>query len=74
MYDCDMKKRRRMKRKRLNLNLTQKELAERVSSINDDIKITRQFITHIENGLRNPSLKTAKAIAKVLNSKIDDIF
>ena len=48
-------------------NLTQEALAEKVD-------VTRQTILFLEKGKYNPSLRLAYKIAKVLNSKIEDIF
>lgn len=43
-----------------------KEKNESQQAIADQIGITRQYYNYIERGLRNPSVKTAKRIAKVL--------
>jgi len=48
-------------------NLTQEALAEKVD-------VTRQTILFLEKGKYNPSLRLAHKIAKVLNSKIEDVF
>ncbi len=48
-------------------NLTQEALAEKVD-------VTRQTILFLEKGKYNPSLRLAYKIAKVLNSKIEDVF
>ena len=48
-------------------NLTQEALAEKVD-------VTRQTILFLEKGKYNPSLRLAYKIARVLNSKIEDIF
>jgi putative transcriptional regulator len=48
-------------------NLTQEALAEKVD-------VTRQTILFLEKGKYNPSLRLAYKIAKVLNSKIEEIF
>jgi putative transcriptional regulator len=48
-------------------NLTQEALAEKVD-------VTRQTILFLEKGKYNPSLRLAYRIARVLNSKIEDIF
>ena len=45
---------------RLKLDLTQEQVAERAG-------ISRTFYTEIETGSKNPSTKTAKKIAQVLN-------
>jgi putative transcriptional regulator len=47
--------------------LTQEALAERVD-------VTRQTILFLEKGKYNPSLRLAYRIARVLNSKIEDVF
>ncbi len=48
-------------------NLTQEALAEKVD-------VTRQTILFLEKGKYNPSLRLAYRIARVLNSKIEEIF
>ena len=48
-------------------NLTQEALAEKVD-------VTRQTILFLERGKYNPSLRLAYRIARVLNSKIEDVF
>jgi transcriptional regulator with XRE-family HTH domain len=45
---------------RNNENLTQNEVA-------DSIGISRAYVTSIETGTRQPSVKVAKRIAKLLN-------
>lgn len=52
---------------RLNHQMTQDELAEKVG-------VVRQNISNIECGLTKPSVKTAKAIAKVLDFPWTDFF
>lgn len=47
--------------------MTQAELASKVG-------VKRATITHIELGTINPSVKTAKAIADVLNFKWSNFF
>lgn len=49
-----------LKEKRLSRNMTQEQLAKEVG-------ISRTMITELENGNAKPSVKTAKAIAKVLD-------
>jgi len=48
-------------------NLTQEALAEKVD-------VTRQTILFLEKGKYNPSLRLAYKIARMLNSKIEDVF
>ncbi len=48
-------------------NKTQKELSE-------EIGINQSAISHIERGLRSPSIQTAQALAKALDCTIDDLF
>ncbi|QIB26063.1 helix-turn-helix transcriptional regulator [Caloranaerobacter azorensis] len=49
-----------LREKRLSRNMTQEQLAKEVG-------ISRTMITELENGNAKPSVKTAKAIAKVLD-------
>jgi putative transcriptional regulator len=56
-----------LKELREKRNLTQEALAEKVD-------VTRQTILFLEKGKYNPSLRLAYKIAKVLNSKIEDVF
>jgi putative transcriptional regulator len=57
----------KIKELREKRNLTQEALAEKVD-------VTRQTILFLEKGKYNPSLRLAYKIAKVLNSKVEDIF
>jgi len=57
----------KIKELREKRNLTQEALAEKVD-------VTRQTILFLEKGKYNPSLRLAYKIAKVLNSKIEDVF
>lgn len=47
--------------------LTQEQLA-------DKIRVTSTYIGFIEQGQRNPSIKTADKIARVLKVNIDELF
>jgi putative transcriptional regulator len=57
----------KIKELREKRNLTQETLAEKVD-------VTRQTILFLEKGKYNPSLRLAYRIAKVLNSKIEEVF
>ena len=57
----------KIKELREKRNLTQEALAEKVD-------VTRQTILFLEKGKYNPSLRLAYKIAKVLNSKVEDVF
>jgi len=57
----------RMKLARIEQELTQAELAEKVD-------VTRQTIGLIENGEYNPSLKLCIGTAKALHKTLDDLF
>lgn len=57
----------RIKELRARHNLTQEQLAEKVG-------VRRETILFIESGKYNPSLKLAFQIAKVLDSKVEDLF
>jgi putative transcriptional regulator len=59
--------RTRIKELRARYNLTQEELAKKVG-------VRRETIVFLEKGKYNPSLKLAHDIAKVLNSKIEEVF
>lgn len=48
-------------------DLTQNKLAERVG-------VRRETIVFLEKGKYNPSLKLAYDVAKVLKSKIEEVF
>jgi putative transcriptional regulator len=56
-----------MKELREKQHLTQEQLAQRVG-------VRRETILFLEKGKYNPSLKLAHDIAKVLDSKIEDVF
>lgn len=57
----------RIKELRARYDLTQNELAERVG-------VRRETIVFLEKGKFNPSLKLAYDVAKVLKSKIEEVF
>ncbi len=57
----------KIKELREKRNLTQEALAEKVD-------VTRQTILFLEKGKYNPSLRLAYRIARVLHSKIEDVF
>ncbi len=59
--------RTRIKELRARYDLTQEELAKKVG-------VRRETILFLEKGKYNPSLKLAYDIAKVLNSKIEEVF
>ncbi len=57
----------RVKLARMEIGLTQTELAERVG-------VTRQTVGLIEKGAYNPTLQLCIAMAKVLNKTLNDLF
>ena len=57
----------RIKELRARYDLTQEELADKVG-------VTRQTMLYIEKGKYNPSLMVARKVARVLKSRIEDIF
>lgn len=57
----------RIKEIRAKYNLTQDELAKKVG-------VRRETIVFLEKNKYNPSLKLAYDIARVFESKIEDIF
>lgn len=52
---------------RIENGLSQKQLADMVG-------ITQPTYSNIENGKRNPTIKTLKRIAKALGCSIDDLI
>ena len=62
-----MNPRIKLKLARVEHNLTQAELAEKVG-------VTRQTIGLIENGGYNPTLNLCVAIAKALDKTLNDLF
>lgn len=56
-----------MKVARVEVGLTQQQLAEKVG-------VTRQTIGLIENGKYNPSLKLCLDICHAVNKTLDDLF
>ena len=56
-----------MKELRAKYDLTQEELANKVG-------VRRETIVFLERGKYNPSLKLAYDVAKVLESKIEEVF
>lgn len=59
--------RTRMKELRARHDMTQAELAMRVG-------VRRETINFLERGRYNPSLKLAHAVAKALETTIDELF
>ncbi len=59
--------RTKIKELRARYDLTQEDLAKKVG-------VRRETILFLEKGKYNPSLKLAYDIAKVLNSKIEEVF
>jgi putative transcriptional regulator len=59
--------RTRIKELRARFDLTQEDLAKKVG-------VRRETILFLEKGKYNPSLKLAYDIAKVLQSKIEEVF
>ena len=59
--------RTRIKELRARYNLTQDDLAKKVS-------VRRETILFIEKGNYNPSLKLAHEIARALQTTIDELF
>jgi putative transcriptional regulator len=56
-----------LKENRLNANLTQEELA-------DKIGVTRQTIISIEKGVYAPSVTLALLLSKILKKQVEDTF
>ncbi|NJD76392.1 MAG: helix-turn-helix transcriptional regulator [Candidatus Methanoperedens sp.] len=57
----------RIKELRARYDLTQEELADKVG-------VRRETIVFLEKGKYNPSLKLAYDVAKVLKSRIEEVF
>ena len=57
----------RIKTARIALDLTQKDLADRIG-------VTRQTINAIEKGDYNPSIRLCIAICNVLHKTLDELF
>jgi len=57
----------RIKELRAKHDLTQEELAKKVS-------VRRETIVFLEKGKYNPSLQLAYEVSKVFNLKIEDVF
>ena len=57
----------RIKELRARYDLTQEELAKKVG-------VRRETIVFLEQGKFNPSLKLAHDVARILNSKIEEVF
>lgn len=57
----------RIKELRARYDLTQEKLAKKVG-------VRRETIVFLEQGKYNPSLKLAHDVAKVLRSRIEDVF
>jgi len=57
----------KLKENRARLNLTQADLAKLVN-------VRRETISSLEKGKYNPSLKLAMDIAKVFDSRVEELF
>jgi putative transcriptional regulator len=57
----------RIKEYRARLSMTQEDLAKAVG-------VRRETIVFLEQGKYNPSLKLAHDVARILNTRIDDLF
>ena len=57
----------KIKSARAALDLSQKELAEAVG-------VSRQTMNAIEQGDYNPTIKLCRAICKILNKTLDELF
>ena len=60
-------KNKKMKLARINMDMSQEDLARRV-------EVTRQTIGMIEAGKFNPSLKLCIAICRALGATLNDLF
>lgn len=56
-----------LKKIRTSKNITQAELAEKLS-------VDKSFISNIENGKNNPTLSTITNLAKALKVTVDELF
>lgn len=57
----------KIKELRMKKGMTQEELAEKAG-------VRRETIVFLEQGKYNPSLNLAYKVAKILKTKIDDLF
>ncbi|AJH00272.1 XRE family transcriptional regulator [Clostridium beijerinckii] len=57
----------RIKEYREKISINQNELAKLVG-------VRRETIVHLENGKYNPSLKLAMDIARVFNTRVENLF
>ena len=62
-----MAKNLRLKAARAALDLSQKDLAERV-------EVSRQTVNAIEMGEYNPSIRLCRAICRALGKTLDELF
>ena len=62
-----MSKNLKMKAARAAMDLSQEQLAKKVS-------VTRQTISAVENGDYNPTINLCVAICKALNKTLDELF
>lgn len=62
-----MAKNLKLKSARAALDMSQKDLAERVN-------VSRQTMNAIESGDYNPTINLCRAICKVLGKSLDEIF
>lgn len=62
-----MAKNLKIKSARAALDMSQKDLA-------DAVGVSRQTVNAIEKGEYNPTIKLCRAVCKVLNKSLDELF
>ena len=69
-----MQKRIELIRRRKELGLTQSDLVIKIKKLKKNTKITQSHYSKIESGEKNPSLKLAIIISKILYSTVEKLF
>lgn len=57
-----------------NMRILREEKGMSMSELSFASRVSERYLYFIERGEKNPSLKTAHAIANALDAKIEDIF
>ncbi|MCG7392897.1 helix-turn-helix domain-containing protein [Microvirga sp. ACRRW] len=55
-----------VRRHRLAADLSQWQLVERLEALDADLGVDQAYLSHLENGRKNPTLITVACIAKAL--------
>ncbi|MBF9234619.1 helix-turn-helix domain-containing protein [Microvirga alba] len=64
---------RNVRRYRLAAGLSQWQLVDRLEALDADLGVDQAYLSHLENGRKNPTLTTLWYISEALGVKIEQI-